>query len=59
MGCCGWSCIDVMEDVKGNFWLVEVNICLGMISYSIFLKLVVIVGYSFECLVECVLELSV
>ncbi|WP_373779092.1 D-alanine--D-alanine ligase [Glaesserella sp.] len=59
VGCRGWSRIDVMEDAKGNFRLVEVNTSPGMTSHSIFPKSAATVGYSFERLVERVLELSV
>ena len=48
----------VMEDANGNFRLVEVNTCPGMTSHSIFPKSAATVGYSFERLVERVLELS-
>ncbi|MCK3654662.1 D-alanine--D-alanine ligase [Pasteurellaceae bacterium Macca] len=58
VGCRGWSRIDVMEDDKGNFRLVEVNTSPGMTSHSIFPKSAATVGYSFERLVERVLELS-
>ncbi len=58
VGCRGWSRIDVMEDGEGNFRLVEVNTCPGMTSHSIFPKSAATVGYSFERLVERVLELS-
>lgn len=58
VGCRGWSRIDVMEDAEGNFRLVEVNTCPGMTSHSIFPKSAATVGYSFERLVERVLELS-
>ena len=59
VGCRGWSRIDVMEDGEGNLRLVEVNTCPGMTSHSIFPKSAATVGYSFERLVERVLELSV
>lgn len=58
VGCRGWSRIDVMEDAKGNFRLVEVNTNPGMTSHSIFPKSAATVGISFEKLVERVLELS-
>ena len=44
---------------EGQFRLVEVNTCPGMTSHSIFPKSAATVGYSFERLVERVLELSV
>ncbi|QLB20421.1 D-alanine--D-alanine ligase [Vespertiliibacter pulmonis] len=59
VGCKGWSRIDVMEDSKGQFRLVEVNTSPGMTSHSIFPKSAKVVGYSFERLVERILELSV
>ncbi|QIW16765.1 D-alanine--D-alanine ligase [Pasteurellaceae bacterium RH1A] len=58
VGCRGWSRIDVMENGKGEFNLVEVNTCPGMTSHSIFPKSAAQVGYSFEALVAKVLELS-
>ncbi|QGM80412.1 D-alanine--D-alanine ligase [Otariodibacter oris] len=59
VGCKGWSRIDVMEDAQGQFRLVEVNTSPGMTSHSIFPKSAAVVGYSFERLVEKVLELSI
>lgn len=58
VGCKGWSRIDVMERLNGEFCLVEVNTCPGMTSHSLFPKSAATVGYSFEQLVEKVLELS-
>lgn len=58
VGCRGWSRIDVMEDANGQFRLVEVNTSPGMTSHSIFPKSANVVGYSFEQLVERILELS-
>lgn len=59
VGCRGWSRIDVMSDAQGNFRLVEVNTTPGMTSHSLFPKSAKTVGYSFEQLVEKILELSV
>ena len=59
VGCRGWSRIDVMADAEGKFRLVEVNTNPGMTSHSLFPKSAAMVGYSFEQLVEKILELSV
>ncbi|MDG2939457.1 D-alanine--D-alanine ligase [Bisgaard Taxon 10/6] len=59
VGCRGWSRIDVMTDAEGKFRLVEVNTTPGMTSHSLFPKSAATVGYSFEKLVEKILELSV
>ena len=59
VGCRGWSRIDVMTDSKGEFRLVEVNTTPGMTSHSLFPKSAATVGYTFEQLVERILELSV
>ena len=59
VGCRGWSRIDVMADAEGKFRLVEVNTNPGMTSHSLFPKSAATVGYSFEPLVEKILELSV
>ena len=58
VGCRGWSRIDVMDAVEGKFRLVEVNTNPGMTSHSLFPKSAATVGYSFEQLVEKILELS-
>ena len=58
VGCRGWSRIDVMADAEGKFCLVEVNTNPGMTSHSLFPKSAATVGYSFEQLVEKILELS-
>ena len=59
VGCRGWRRIDVMTDSKGEFRLVEVNTTPGMTSHSLFPKSAATVGYTFEQLVEKILELSV
>ncbi len=59
VGCRGWSRIDVMTDSKGEFRLVEVNTTPGMTSHSLFPKSAATIGYTFEQLVERILELSV
>ena len=59
VGCRGWSRVDVMADAEGKFRLVEVNTNPGMTSHSLFPKSAATVGYSFEQLVEKILELSV
>ena len=59
VGCRGWSRIDVIADAEGKFRLVEVNTNPGMTSHSLFPKSAATVGYSFEQLVEKILELSV
>ncbi|MBN6075296.1 D-alanine--D-alanine ligase [Aggregatibacter actinomycetemcomitans] len=58
VGCHGWSRIDVMADAEGKFRLVEVNTNPGMTGHSLFPKSAATVGYSFEQLVEKILELS-
>ena len=58
VGCRGWSRIDVIADAEGNFRLVEVNSNPGMSSHSLFPKSAATVGYSFEQLVERIVELS-
>ena len=45
-------------DAEGKFRLVEVNTNPGMTSHSLFPKSAATVGYSFEQLVEKILELS-
>ena len=59
VGCRSWSRIDVMTDSKGEFRLVEVNTTPGMTNHSLFPKSAATVGYTFEKLVEKILELSV
>ena len=59
VGCRGWSRIDVMTDSKGEFRLVEVNTTPGMTNHSLFPKSAATIGYTFEQLVERILELSV
>ena len=58
VGCRGWSRIEVRADAEGKFRLVEVNTNPGMTSHSLFPKSAATVGYSFEQLVEKILELS-
>ncbi|MDP8079178.1 D-alanine--D-alanine ligase [Phocoenobacter skyensis] len=59
LGCRAWSRIDVMENAKGEFFLMEANTCPGMTTHSYFPFAAQKIGYTFEQLVERILELSV
>lgn len=55
----GWGWVDVMQDSQiEQFYLLEVNIVLGMIEKSLVFKVVVVVGISFQELVLVVLVIS-
>ncbi len=44
VGASGWGRIDAMQDVNGNFWLLEVNTVPGMTSHSLVPKAANAVG---------------
>ncbi|MBE2895041.1 D-alanine--D-alanine ligase [Spirabiliibacterium falconis] len=58
IGCRGWGRIDVMEDSKGQFRLIEANTNPGMTSHSLFPMSAKVHGYTFGQLVVKILQLS-
>ena len=59
VGSSGWGRIDVMCDLDGNFYLLEVNTTPGMTSHSLVPKAAAKAGISFEDLCWRILETSV
>ncbi|WP_062060285.1 D-alanine--D-alanine ligase [Cellvibrio sp. OA-2007] len=55
VGCRGWGRVDVMADMQGNFYLLEVNTAPGMTSHSLVPMAAKAVGLSFAELVLKVL----
>lgn len=56
IGCSGWARIDVMRDIQGRNFLLEVNTAPGMTSHSLVPKSAKVVGIEFEDLVWRILE---
>ncbi len=57
-GASGWGRVDVMRDVHGKNWLLEVNTTPGMTSHSLVPKAALQAGISFDELVWRILETS-
>ncbi|TRX52716.1 D-alanine--D-alanine ligase [Thalassomonas sp. M1454] len=57
-GAQGWGRVDLMQDADGNFNLLEVNTVPGMTETSLVPKAAKVAGYSFENLVERIIQLS-
>jgi D-alanine-D-alanine ligase len=57
-GAQGWGRVDLMQDEQGNFNLLEVNTVPGMTETSLVPKAAKVAGFSFEQLVERILQLS-
>lgn len=51
IGCRGWARIDLMQDAKGQFVLLEINTSPGMTSHSLVPKSALSIGESFPDLV--------
>ena len=51
-GCSGWFRIDLMQDRKSNFYVLEVNTAPGMTSHSLFPKSAESIGLSYNDLVQ-------
>jgi D-alanine-D-alanine ligase len=54
----GWGRIDIMRDVNGRFWLIEINTVPGMTDHSLVPMAAKAAGISFEDLVIRILETS-
>jgi D-alanine-D-alanine ligase len=52
MGCEGWARVDLLQDDKNNFYVLEVNTVPGMTSHSLFPKSAESVGLSYDDLVQ-------
>ena len=51
-GCSGWFRVDLMQDRKNNFYVLEVNTAPGMTSHSLFPKSAESIGLSYNDLVQ-------
>lgn len=58
LGCRGWGRVDVMQDVDGNFYLLEVNTSPGMTSHSLVPMAARQSGLTFSQLVAGILALA-
>jgi D-alanine-D-alanine ligase len=56
LGCTGWGRVDLMLDVKGNPWLLEVNTSPGMTGHSLVPMAARAIGISYEDLCVMILE---
>lgn len=56
LGCAGWGRVDVMQDVDGVFWVLEVNTSPGMTSHSLVPMAAAHVDISYGALVEKISE---
>jgi D-alanine-D-alanine ligase len=56
VGCRGWGRVDVMQDVAGNFYLLEVNTVPGMTSHSLVPMAAKAAGIDFDRLVAAILR---
>jgi D-alanine-D-alanine ligase len=58
LGCSGWGRVDVMQDAKGQFWVLEVNTAPGMTSHSLVPMAAKASGIEFDSLVLRILDTS-
>jgi len=54
--CQGWGRVDVMQDLDGKFWLIEVNTVPGMTDHSLVPMAAKADGIDFQQLVKTILE---
>ncbi len=55
LGVTGWARADVMQDMQGNFWLLEVNTVPGMTDHSLVPMAARAAGFDFTALVLTIL----
>ena len=58
LGCTGWGRVDVMQDVDGEFWVLEVNTSPGMTSHSLVPMSAAYVDISYAALVEKIAQIA-
>ncbi len=58
IGVSGWGRVDVMQDLNGQFWLLEVNTVPGMTDHSLVPMAAKAAGLDFQQLVLAILEHS-
>lgn len=54
VGCSGWGRVDLLEDVTGQLWFLEINTIPGMTEHSLVPKAASVIGLSFD---ELILEI--
>lgn len=59
VGCSGWGRVDLMQDDKGNFYLLEVNTVPGMTSHSLVPMAAKAIDMSFDELVLDIFKRSI
>lgn len=59
LGCSGWGRVDVMRDLDGKFWLLEVNTVPGMTDHSLVPMSAKAQGLSFRALLLSILSATV
>jgi D-alanine-D-alanine ligase len=56
LGCKGWARIDLLQDLDGTFYILEVNTVPGMTSHSLFPSSAKIAGLDYKSLVREIIE---
>ncbi len=56
LGCTGWGRVDIMQDQKGQFWLIEVNTVPGLTEHSLVPKSAQAVGIDLPELMVSILN---
>lgn len=56
LGCKGWARIDLLQDIDGNFYILEVNTVPGMTTHSLFPSSAKIAGLDYKSLVGEIIE---
>lgn len=59
LGCEGWGRVDLVQDAKGKFWVLEVNTIPGMTAHSLVPLSAKAKGMSFDELVMAILATSI
>ena len=58
LGCSGWGRVDVMANLYGDFFVLEVNTVPGMTDHSLMPMAAAAAGYNFDELVLKILDSS-
>lgn len=58
LGCRDWGRVDVLQDLKGNFWLLEINTVPGMTDHSLVPKSAAALGIDFASLILKILAFT-
>lgn len=59
LGCKGWARVDFMQDIDGEFYIIEINTAPGMTSHSLIPMAASFLGISYPQVIKDIINASI